>query len=306
MKCLACQNDVDNCKPFLSFDPNYLYQEWQQSGVETKLESGSLYCCENCSLWFRSPYPSPNVLEDLYSSIPNPIWSEPVDKEYWQEIRTIIAQQTRGNKVLDVGCYSGDFLSFMSDEYDKFGIEPSQYARNIASSRGIQILGTTIEKTQLISESFDAIVMLDVLEHLQSPVQVLGNYYQGLKSGGILVIATGATETFFFKVFKQYYWYANISMHCTFYSLSWFQWLSQKLPFEIIEYCYFSAGNKLGISKFFKSLLIKILYIFFRSYEKYSVVKKLFKLPVLRLIPNLTAVPWLIDATDQILIVLRK
>jgi 2-polyprenyl-3-methyl-5-hydroxy-6-metoxy-1,4-benzoquinol methylase len=305
-KCCACQSNVAKYKDFLPFNANYLQQEWKQESVESYLQAGALYFCPNCSLWFRNPYPPSDVIEDLYAKISDPIWVEPIDKPYWGTIREIIAVETTGKDVLDIGCYMGDFLGFMPDDYRKFGIEPSQHAQSVARQRGITILGNSIQNVNLSPESFDAIVMLDVLEHSQFPLEIFTNCCHGLKKGGILILATGATETLFFQLFRQDYWYANISMHCTFYGLKWFNWITNKLPLEITHYEYFSAGNGSSLYRFLKTLLIKILYIVYRRNRHYPGVERLFEMPALRPIPRQMSMPWLIDATDQLLIILKK
>ncbi len=304
VQCLACGNDATLHGNFLPFETAYLQHEWQQNSVI--LQAGSLYVCKHCNIWFRNPYAKQSDLATFYNQIPNAVWSEPIDKPYWQTIRKTIKNYTEGKNILDVGCYMGDFLGFLDANYQKFGIEPSAYAQNIATQKGITILGNTIEDTHLVPESLDAIIMLDVLEHVQTPMQILENYYQGLKKDGLLVLATGATETTFFNFFAQYYWYANISMHCTFYSLSWFRWLTTKIPFQIVDYQYFSAGEKLSSYSFVKQLLIKSLYIIHHKNKETFWAKHLFKLPYLNLIPKMLNVPWLISAKDQILIFLQK
>jgi 2-polyprenyl-3-methyl-5-hydroxy-6-metoxy-1,4-benzoquinol methylase len=68
-----------------------------------------------------------------------------------------IEKQCRKGRILDVGCFRGDLLASLPAEYDKFGIEPSDAARETASRRGIKLIGYSLEETAIQEPAFDVI-----------------------------------------------------------------------------------------------------------------------------------------------------
>ncbi len=99
----------------------------------------------------------------------------------------------KNGKILDAGCAYGLMLEKFSSSFDKFGIDVSQYAIDIARNR----LPEANFKTGNIEEGlpyeenfFDMVLANDLLEHLEYPLTALKNIYRILKKGGILYITT--------------------------------------------------------------------------------------------------------------------
>jgi SAM-dependent methyltransferase len=67
------------------------------------------------------------------------------------------------NKILDVGCWRGDFLNSLPDTYDKTGVDIcSEPLKNV---RG-KTYACSIEELPFESESFDLVTCFEVLEHV--------------------------------------------------------------------------------------------------------------------------------------------
>lgn len=96
-----------------------------------------------------------------------------------------------GSRVL---CF-GDGMGFDSASIRRAGYETTcfelsgpclQFAQRLFDSHGIDVTICT-DSTQFASESVDAIVCLDVLEHVPSPPAVLADFSRWLKPGGTLI-----------------------------------------------------------------------------------------------------------------------
>jgi SAM-dependent methyltransferase len=107
-------------------------------------------------------------------------------------VRGAILRTKKTGSVLDVGCGSGNFLRCMKEKgFSAFGIEPSgsgsEYARE---AHGVDIYRGMIEDYLSASSgrTFDVITLLNVLEHLTNPVQILLRLSRVLSSDGVMAI----------------------------------------------------------------------------------------------------------------------
>jgi SAM-dependent methyltransferase len=96
-------------------------------------------------------------------------------------------------KVADLGCGCGMMLLRLSEKYEPVGLDGSRHAIEFARRRGVTAkLGALPEDVPLSRESYDAVLMLDVLEHLKydrASVEVAASL---LKPGGILICTVPA------------------------------------------------------------------------------------------------------------------
>jgi 2-polyprenyl-6-hydroxyphenyl methylase/3-demethylubiquinone-9 3-methyltransferase len=98
--------------------------------------------------------------------------------------------------VLDAGCGDGNFAASLAEAgYQIRGIDMSDSGIEIASARRIGSFAKASVYDDLTAPfggvaSFDAIVSLEVIEHLYSPRIFIGRAFSALRPGGLLVITT--------------------------------------------------------------------------------------------------------------------
>lgn len=100
-----------------------------------------------------------------------------------------------GARILEAGCGTGGNLAFLSGYGAVTGIEPDAYALSTARKRKVGDIreGSLPGPNGLKpSEKFDLIVMLDVLEHLEHPVESLKALRSHLRKGGKLLVTVPA------------------------------------------------------------------------------------------------------------------
>jgi 2-polyprenyl-3-methyl-5-hydroxy-6-metoxy-1,4-benzoquinol methylase len=97
-------------------------------------------------------------------------------------------------KVLEIGCSHGGFVAMMSQAgFDATGLEINPSIVNLARTTfGIEVLTGPIESQSIPAGTFDAVVMLDVIEHLPDPATTLTRCLDVLKPGGVLFGQTPA------------------------------------------------------------------------------------------------------------------
>jgi 2-polyprenyl-3-methyl-5-hydroxy-6-metoxy-1,4-benzoquinol methylase len=91
-------------------------------------------------------------------------------------------------RLLDVGCGNGEYLLTMSRlGWEVQGIEPDAVAAALARQAGLAVSNTPFESAPLLAESFAAITLHHVIEHLADPAETLQRLYRALRPGGVLV-----------------------------------------------------------------------------------------------------------------------
>jgi len=112
-------------------------------------------------------------------------------REFARTVEFIRARRD-GGRLLEVGCAYGFFLQEAKPFFDVAGIELAADAAAHAARSGLNVTtGVADEATLQRLGTFDVIVMLDVIEHLPDPLEMLGLLGRHLAPGGIVVVSTG-------------------------------------------------------------------------------------------------------------------
>ena len=105
---------------------------------------------------------------------------------------------SRRGRLLDVGCGSGLFLERMRDfGWQVAGVEPDAPAASAAKQRlgDDTLVVDDLDDPALASESFDAVTLSHVIEHVPDPVGTLGRCRELLAPTGTLVCVTPNTRS---------------------------------------------------------------------------------------------------------------
>ena len=193
------------------------------------INGGHLWRCSNCQSMFRHPVLSKSAYLRLYVDGAADEWSADAGRQDLAMIRRIIAEKNRPGGVLDVGCGSGSFLLTLPADLPKHGVEPSSAASSAAKKQGVSILAPTLGQLPP-NATFDVITIIDVVEHLAEPGELLDAALPHLAPGGSLIIATGdASYAPWRRVFRSRFWYSSFPEHITFPSLKYFHnWCGEK------------------------------------------------------------------------------
>ncbi|MCT7965938.1 class I SAM-dependent methyltransferase [Laspinema sp. D1] len=105
-------------------------------------------------------------------------------------------------KVLDLGCGEGHIAQTFSDrKFDVTCVELSSSARKILDQRGLVNYPTTQDIPPDIR--FDLILMIEVIEHLKSPVSVIKEAKNRLTDKGIIFVTTPCADGLKARLFPE-------------------------------------------------------------------------------------------------------
>ena len=110
--------------------------------------------------------------------------------------------------LLEIGCSCGFLLQAAREMgFEPEGIEPSSWAATIARARfGMRVSDGFFPQVRGHRESYDAIVLADVIEHVADPRGVLATAFECLRPGGQLLLLTPDAGSLAARVAGCWWW----------------------------------------------------------------------------------------------------
>lgn len=149
--------------------------------------------CKVCGLTFSNPIYSSNKIIDLYKKSANPDYQDLQNsaRVYASYLKRILTDFSNKNRLLDIGCGDGFFLTEAKKLGFKelYGVEPSEEAVGHLQ-KGLNkknIINNVFKKGQFKKNFFDVVCFFHVFDHVVDPNEFLKNCYDILKQGGYVV-----------------------------------------------------------------------------------------------------------------------
>jgi len=155
------------------------------------------------------------------------------------QIRHMFLKDVSPGKLLDVGCGAGVFLHRMHDlGWSVTGIDFDAKAIENAKKKygdGLTFMNTDLPGARFPDNSFDAVTMSHVIEHVPDPVALLIEIRRILKAGGRLVITTPNIRSFGHEKFQDCWVGLDAPRHLQIFSLPALQKCARKAGFDAVK-----------------------------------------------------------------------
>ena len=128
---------------------------------------------------------------------------------------------TAGGRLLDVGCGDGRLLRALGGSgWQAEGIDFDPVAVERARSEGIAIGLGRLPHLDYPNDSFEAVVMDHVIEHVHDPIEVLCEIWRVLKRGGRLIATTPNLDSLSHKLFGSSWAHLDPPRHLYLFKLN--------------------------------------------------------------------------------------
>lgn len=115
-----------------------------------------------------------------------------------------------GACILDVGCGDAFHLKLLraygNKQWILEGVDIDERAAEAGREAGITIHAGSVVGAELPEQSYDLVLMIQTIEHVERPDIALAAVRKLLKPGGKLLIVTDNTDSIDFGIFKDSYW----------------------------------------------------------------------------------------------------
>lgn len=179
------------------------------------------YRCKNCQLVSAYPLPTPEIIATHYaekfkkgnyeilSKYPQQYVQVYADfvKTLYKRLNESDSASLKGKKILDIGCFTGDFLQLLQKEgANVYGLELQNDAVKIANKKlPDRIFKADIMSYKFPKEQYDIITLLGVVEHVIDPLSLLKQSFRLLKKGGIIMIQTPDSSSLLARTAGKYW-----------------------------------------------------------------------------------------------------
>lgn len=166
---------------------------------------------------------------------------------------------TKGKKLLEIGSAYGYFLDEAKNYFDCYGVEVSTDGVQQSVKRGLNVFEGVLDQNLLRKTGkVDAVVMLDVIEHLPDPSGTLKMIYEAMNPGGVILIVTGDHSSLLSRIMKDNWRLMTPPQHTFFFSnktlpmmaeSAGFKVLSVNAPWKIVPFGlpFYQVGRRTGI-----------------------------------------------------------
>jgi SAM-dependent methyltransferase len=123
------------------------------------------------------------IYDDIYSHHED-VWIDQGRSERFQSYFGELARALSTNRLLEIGCGEGTLLAALTATH-KYGIDPSIHALVRARKRsGANCAVARAEDLPFVSESFDLVVAVGVMEHFEKPDEATAEIHRLLAPAG--------------------------------------------------------------------------------------------------------------------------
>ncbi len=159
----------------------------RQVGIET-----NVVMCRRCSLLYTRPtllpMGNPYSTESVDSYFAH-LSHEPTLRRGYHYAATAKSLLGAEGRMLEVGCGLGLYLQGAKEHgWEVRGIDFTPAFVESAAKRGIEVECAGPLDAKFLDEQFDCILLVNILEHLYEPREVLARVFKALRPGGVVAI----------------------------------------------------------------------------------------------------------------------
>jgi len=194
----------------------YDYQYWTSQQIFYFVK------CSACGHLYLNPRPTINAAELIYppnyytrsgrhSKESSNLIAAFKSKVIRRRLAPLRAYLRSGSRILDVGCGDCELILGLKETFPEIEVEGldlmvDPIVRRRCQNAGISIVEAAAETADLRENSYDLIIMNQLIEHLWQPGEIIRRFHRSLRPGGAISIETINTAGYDRKFFQKGKW----------------------------------------------------------------------------------------------------
>lgn len=198
---------------------------------------GRVVRCRGCGLVFRSPRENDEDILAAYRDMEDAGY---LDEEECRHMNAHLSLKTirrhvRGGRLLEVGCSLGFFLNAARFNFETTGVEPCRWAATHARERlRLDVRSDPPRPGLFPVKHFDAVVLIDVLEHVPRPQDLIRLCAGWIRPGGVIYIVTPDVRSLSAR-FLGRRWWGYRAAHLHYFSKNTLERLLHENGFTVVQ-----------------------------------------------------------------------
>jgi SAM-dependent methyltransferase len=198
---------------------------------------GRIARCRRCRMVYRNPRETDAQVLSAYAGMEDPHYLDERECRGMNALLSLKAlkRHVPGGRLLEIGCSTGFLMNAARLEFEAHGVEPSAWAARIARERfGLDVHAGPFETFEAPAGSFDAMLLVDVIEHVLDPRTVLQRAARLLRPGGVVYLVTPDINSLSARILGRYWWGLRPA-HLSYFSPVTLRRLLDETGFSVVE-----------------------------------------------------------------------
>jgi 2-polyprenyl-3-methyl-5-hydroxy-6-metoxy-1,4-benzoquinol methylase len=220
--------------------------------------TGDLHRCLNCG------FIQCNSIDDVtsyYEGLEDQTYEESRAEREIQAIKllSLLYNYKPQGELLDIGAGSGILVEQAKKlGYEPEGVEPSRWLQRQATERGLTVhLGTFPNKE--IQKKVDIVTLIDVIEHVSNPVELLTGVRETMQEDGIGLLVTPDLDSIAARIMGKKWWHYRVA-HIGYFNKKTLEMAINRSGLEVVIWgrpvWYFSISYLLNrVNKYLPGLM---------------------------------------------------
>ena len=194
--------------------------------------------CGRCGHTFADPSPAPEFVDALYSRVQDPAYDDEAAgraRNFTRLLRRLESLRPERGSLCDVGAATGILMDLARRRgWNVEGVEPSGWA--VATARvkhGLVVRQGVFETADVPPASFDAVTMVDLIEHTARPRDTVAKAAEVLKTGGVLCLVTPDLRSPAARLAGRRWWHFRPA-HLAYFSRRGLEILLERAGFTVV------------------------------------------------------------------------
>lgn len=193
------------------------------SGITKKIDSqdfaitdshygvtGALLVCSKCGFLQCNDF---GELLRYYETLEDHAYEEGRDQRavHARRLLEIVSRHVPRGRLVDIGAGTGILVEeALASGYEAEGVEPSRWLHQRSIERGLKVhLGTYPHRD--VQPDFKVVTLIDVIEHVSNPVELLRHVASGLADNGVGLVVTPDVNSIAARLMGPKWWHFRIA-----------------------------------------------------------------------------------------------
>ena len=211
MNCAICKHPCCFIERYKD-TPSELMREYDSDKLHTC--DSDIYRCPACEHMQISFKPGEKYYHEYTMGS---FWGSSFIRLREKQLERVSALAPGRRHFLDIGCGMGHYLALAQKHFSLlYGVEPSKPSAVVARQKGFSVLQDHFHDGLHFEVLFDAISMIEVLEHIEDPLATLSFAARWLDENGILIVEVPNGQ----RIFEKRLYYNLSTDHIHYFSIS--------------------------------------------------------------------------------------